>query len=77
MRRIGVTVLGLASGLLAGLIVHDVLARVLLDDGAFPDSLPAALLVGFLTPALAVAGAVVALVVDSRRARRGSRGPRP
>jgi len=28
------------------------------------------LLVGFLTPALAVGGAVVALVIDSRRFRR-------
>lgn len=70
MRKLGIGFLGLLGGLLAGFIVHDVLARVLLDDGMFPDSLPLALLVGFLAPALAIVGVVVALAIDNRRTRR-------
>lgn len=70
MRKLGIGLLGLLGGLLAGLIVHDVLARILLDDGRFPDSLPVALLIGFLTPTFAIAGVVLALVVDNRRTRR-------
>lgn len=77
MRTIGIAALGLVGGVLLGLIVQDVLARLLLDDGVFPDSLPLALLVGFLTPALAVVGIVVALVLDARRARRGTPDARP
>lgn len=69
MRTIGIAALGLAGGILAGLVVQDVLARLLLDDGVFPNSLPLALLVGFLTPAAAVTGVVLALLLDRRRAR--------
>lgn len=74
MRKFGIGLLGLFVGFLVGFIVQDVLARVLLDDGAFPDSLPLALLVGFLVPALAAAGVVVALAIDKRRRRHRSRG---
>lgn len=70
MRKLGIGFLGLLGGLLAGLIAHDVLARILLDGGRFPDSLPMALLVGFLTPTLAIVGVVLALVLDGRRTRR-------
>lgn len=74
MRRLGFGFLGLLGGFLCGFIIHDVLTRVLLDDGMFPDSLPLALVVGFLTPALAVIGAVVALVIDNRHTRRRGAG---
>lgn len=70
MRILGIGLLGLLGGLLCGFIIHDVLARVLLDDGRLPDSMPLALLLGFMTPALGVIGVLLALVIDSRRARR-------
>lgn len=74
MRKLGIGIGGLLSGFLAGLIVHDVLARVLLDEGMFPDSLPLALLVGFLTSALAIVGVVGGLAIDDRRTRRRGAG---
>jgi hypothetical protein len=39
-------------------------------SGQLPDSLSLAIVLGFLAPALAVVGAVVALVIDSRMRRR-------
>lgn len=69
MRTFGIAVLGLAGGILASLVVQDVIVRLLLNDGAFPDSKPLAPLVGFLTPAAVVTGVVVALVLDRRRTR--------
>jgi hypothetical protein len=74
MRKLGIGFLGLLGGFLLGFIIHDILARVLLDDGMFPDSLPLALLVGFLTPTLAVVGVVVALAIDNRHTRRRGEG---
>ena len=70
MRTAAIALLGLAGGTLTGLIVQDVVVRLLIVDGVFPDSLPLALLIGSLTPALAVAGAVVAVIVDARQSRR-------
>ena len=70
MRKLGVAFIGLISGLLVGFLIHEVIARIALSgSGQFPDSLALALLLGFLTPALAVVGAVVALVVDRKRTR--------
>jgi hypothetical protein len=39
-------------------------------SGELPDSLPLALLLGFLSPALAIVGTVLALVIDGRMQRR-------
>lgn len=67
MRKLGVAFIGLISGLLVGLLTHEVIARIAMSgSGQLPDSLPLALLLGFLTPALAVVGTVVALVIDGR-----------
>ncbi len=70
MRKVGVAFVGLVGGLLVGFLIHEVIARIALSGGGqFPDSLALALLLGFLAPALAAVGAVVALVVDGKRTR--------
>jgi Family of unknown function (DUF5957) len=67
MRRLGVAVLGFLSGLLTGFLLVEVIARIALgSDGQVPDSLPLALLLGYLTPVLAILGVVLALVIDGR-----------
>lgn len=71
MRKLGVAFIGLIVGLLVGFLVHEVIARIVMSgSGQLPDSLPLALLLGFLTPALAIVGAVMALVIDGRIQRR-------
>ncbi len=75
MRRFGIAILGLLGGALVGLLLTEIIARIALGlsgglvDSAFP--LPLALLLGYLTPVLAVVGIVVAIGLDgrSRRAR--------
>jgi hypothetical protein len=67
MRRFGVATLGFFSGLLSGFLLIEVIARIALgSDGQMPDSLPLALLLGYLTPVLAIVGVVVAVVIDGR-----------
>ena len=67
MRRLGVAVLGFLSGLLSGFLLIEVFVRIALgSDGQVPDSLPLALLLGYLTPVLAILGVVLALVIDGR-----------
>jgi Family of unknown function (DUF5957) len=67
MRRLGVAVLGFLSGLLTGFLLIEVIARISLgSDGQMPDSLPLGPLLGYLTPALAIVGVVLALVIDGR-----------
>ena len=67
MRRLGVAVLGLFSGLLTGFLLIEVIARISLgSSGQVPDSLPLGLLLGYLTPVLATLGVVLALVIDGR-----------
>ena len=71
MRKLGVAFIGLITGLLVGFLFTDVIARIAMSgSGQLPDSLPLALLLGFLSPALAIAGTVLALVIDSRMQRR-------
>ena len=72
MRKVMVGLVGLLAGLLVGFVAHELLARALTEDGAFPDSTPLAILVGFLTPVGAVAGFVAALAVDHRLVKRNS-----
>jgi hypothetical protein len=67
MRRLGVAVLGFLSGLLTGFLLVEVIALITIgSDGQVPDSLPLALLLGYLTPVLAILGVVLALVIDGR-----------
>jgi hypothetical protein len=71
MRKLGVAFIGLMGGLLVGFLVHEAIARIVMSgSGQLPDSLPLALLLGFLTPALAIVGAVVTLVIDGSMRRR-------
>jgi hypothetical protein len=71
MRKIGVAILGLFGGLLTGFLLLEVIARIVLgNDGQVPDSLPLALLLGYLTPVLAIVGVVIALVIDGRLRHR-------
>lgn len=49
MRKLGIAI-GLFGGLLVGFVAHEIIAGVALSGtGQFPDSLPLALLVGYLT----------------------------
>ena len=70
MRRLGIALIGLVAGLLFGFAIHELVARAVLEDGTMSDSLPLALLLGFVSPALAIAGAFLALWIDSRRRTR-------
>ncbi len=67
MRKLGVAALGLFGGLLIGFLLTEVIARIAVGGtGQLSDSLPLALLLGLLTPLLAIVGVVVALVIDGR-----------
>jgi hypothetical protein len=67
MRKLGVTFIGFIGGLLVGFLLTDIIAGIAMSgSGQLPDSLPQALLLGFLSPALAIVGTVVALVIDGR-----------
>ena len=71
MRTPGAALVGLVGGLLTGFLIQEVVARLVLSGGGqFPDSTALALFLGFVTPALAVAGAVAAPVIDARTRRR-------
>ena len=71
MRKFGVAFIGLIGGLLVGFLLTEVIARIAMSgSGQLPDSLPLALLLGFLTPALAMVGAMVALLTDGSMRRR-------
>lgn len=65
MRKLGIGVLGLFCGLLVALVVIEVIARAALADGGTPSGGVAAVL-GLTMPVLAVAGVLVALLIDSR-----------
>ena len=71
MRPLGAALVGLVGGLLAGFLIQEVVARLVLSGGGqFPDSTALALFLGFVAPALAVAGAVAGPVIDARARRR-------
>jgi hypothetical protein len=75
MRRFGLAVLGFLGGLVVGFLLTEaivVIAVFGVGGGQLPDSLLLALLFRSLTPALALAGVVLAFAIDSRT--RGSDG---
>ena len=75
MRSLGVGVLGLFLGLLAGCVVTEIAAVALMGDtGQLPESTPLLLALGYTTPALAVVGVIVALLVDRRIRKKSDHG---
>jgi hypothetical protein len=69
MRKLGVAVIGFFCGLLVGTVLTEVIARITLGiSGHLPGVL--ALPLGCLMPLLALAGVVVALVIDDRAHRQ-------
>ena len=66
MRTLGVAILGLFVGLAAGfLLFSELVARLVVHDGTVDP--PWTFVIGFGPQVLAVAGAVVAVVIDRRR----------
>jgi hypothetical protein len=77
MRRLGAGIAGFLGGLVAGFIVVEIITRTVVEEpGQLADSIPLALLVGFTTPVLAIAGVVVALAIEGRSHRRGDSSSR-
>ena len=69
MRKLGVAVIGFFCGLLAGFVLTEGIARIAIGlSGHLPGVL--ALPLGCLMPLLALAGVVVALIVDDREQRQ-------
>jgi hypothetical protein len=67
MRTLGLTVLGLVAGLVVGLLLTDVVARIAMSGGGdIGDNLPLAMLLGFAPIILAILGAVAAPLIDHR-----------
>jgi hypothetical protein len=74
MRRLGIGLLGLVGGLLAGVVLQDVLSRSLVSS----DSSPVILLaMGSLLPLSGAAGSVLALWLDHRQHRRNEKKKDP
>ena len=72
MRRFGVAALGLLGGVVVGFLLTEAVAITAvfgIGGGQLPDSVWLVLLLRSITPALALAGVVVALVVDGKTRR--------
>lgn len=71
MRTLGIAILGVFAGVLAGLLVfNELLGRLLVASGSGIDA-PWTFVIGFGPMVLAAVGAVVAVLIDQRiRARR-------
>ena len=73
MRKLGIGIMGLLSGLILGFVAIEVIVTTAVDEPSqLAESPPLALLVGLTTPVLAFVGVVVALAID-RRLRRQDR----
>jgi hypothetical protein len=72
MRTLGVAILGLFAGLAVGfLIFSEVVGRLAVDNGSV--AAPWTFVIGFGPQILAVAGAVIAVVIDNRYRARGEK----
>lgn len=71
MRTFGIAVLGLVIGLVAGALLTSAVARPLVGADGGGVSVGVGLFLGFLMPALGVAGAVAAVLID--RSSRGAK----
>lgn len=70
IRHAGVALLGFLGGAFTGVALTDLLAWVTFKDAGPDTTFPLGPAVGILTPALGVAGALIALALDRRRQRR-------
>lgn len=70
MRKVGVGLLGLIGGVLLAIIIQDILATILVNSGRSPREF--GVVTGLLMPALAVLGAVVAVMLHNRSTLRRS-----
>lgn len=66
-RRFGIAMLGLVVGAVAGFILHEVVAVVVLSITGSLDSIGFGMVVAYLTPTAAIAGLLVALRIDTAR----------
>ena len=69
MRTLGVAVLGLFLGLIAGTLLTSAVARPFVDGDGADIPVGVALLLGMIMPVLGVAGAVAAVLID-RKSRK-------
>lgn len=66
MRTLGIAILGVFAGVLAGLLVfNELLGRLLVASGSGIDA-PLAFVIGFGPMVFAAVGAVVAVLIDQR-----------
>lgn len=72
LRRIGVALLGLIGGVLAGILVQDLLARLLITAAGDVTVLGLVVL-PLLIPVCGVLGAILAVLLAARRSRRACR----
>jgi hypothetical protein len=71
MRTFWLAVLGLLAGLVAGMILTEIIvATAVSEPAALADNLLVALLVGYAPPGLAIIGAVAAPMIGRRLRRR-------
>lgn len=69
LRTMGIGGLGLVGGILAGLVLQDILAQ------SFPDARAVLAVHAALVPLLALAGTVLAVWLDGRVPRRDAQDP--
>ncbi|MEV4413150.1 hypothetical protein [Catellatospora sp. NPDC049609] len=69
MRTLGVAVLGLFLGLVAGTLLTSAIARPFVDGGEADIPLGIAIALGMLMPVLGIVGAVAAVLID-RKSRK-------
>jgi hypothetical protein len=70
LHRFGIGMLGFIGGLLAGLIIQNLLAVAFMSNGNPPFMF--ALVLGYLVPVFAALGVVIALLTDTRWTKRHS-----
>lgn len=74
MKKLGVAVLGLFVGLLAGFVIHEMFAIALFaTTGDVPRAQPFSAMIKFITPVCGVLGVGAALAIDRRHERNTER----
>ena len=63
MRAVGVSVLGLVLGLIAGALLTSAIARPIVDGSGDDIPIGVAILLGMLMPVMGITGAIVAVVI--------------